>query len=81
MNGDSIHLHCAPWVVPVCRPPIRDGGVVTVRPEEVEARAGMTIREVVREHKLDDIPTLCHAPELEPYGSCFVCVVELKGKA
>ncbi len=29
MNGDSIHLHCAPWVVPVCRPPIRDGGVVT----------------------------------------------------
>ncbi|MCK4350187.1 MAG: FAD-dependent oxidoreductase, partial [Candidatus Krumholzibacteria bacterium] len=24
---------------------------------------------------------LCYSPELEPYGSCFVCVVELKGRA
>lgn len=29
MNGDSIHLHCAPWVVPVSQPPINDGGVAT----------------------------------------------------
>ncbi len=47
---------------------------------EVEARPGQTILEVVREHGLDDIPTLCHSPELEPYGSCFVCVVEVKGR-
>jgi len=47
---------------------------------EIEAEPGRTILEVVREQKLDDIPTLCHSPELEPYGSCFVCVVELKGK-
>ena len=43
-------------------------------------RAGQTILEVVREHELDDIPTLCHSPELEPYGSCFLCVVEVEGR-
>ena len=25
------------------------------------------------------IPTLCHDPRLEPYTSCFVCVVEVEG--
>jgi len=29
MNGDSIRLHCAPWVIPISRSPIRDGGVAT----------------------------------------------------
>ncbi len=29
---------------------------------------------------LDSIPTLCHAPDLKPYGSCFVCVVEVEGR-
>jgi formate dehydrogenase major subunit len=47
---------------------------------EIEARAGATILEVVREHGLDEIPTLCHSPELEPYASCFLCVVEVKGR-
>jgi formate dehydrogenase major subunit len=35
---------------------------------------------VVRENNLDDIPTLCHSPELEPYASCFLCVVDVKGR-
>ncbi|RKZ01186.1 hypothetical protein DRQ21_11155 [Candidatus Fermentibacteria bacterium] len=48
--------------------------------QEIEAAPGKTILEVVRENDLDDIPTLCHSPELEPYGSCFVCVVEVKGR-
>jgi len=47
---------------------------------DVECEAGRTILEVVRERNLDDIPTLCHSPELEPYGSCFLCVVEVKGR-
>jgi formate dehydrogenase major subunit len=47
---------------------------------EVEAAAGKTILEVVREANLDDIPTLCNSPELEPYASCFLCVVEVKGR-
>ncbi len=49
--------------------------------QEVEATPGKTILEVVQEQELDNIPTLCHSPELEPYGSCFVCVVEVKGRA
>ncbi len=53
---------------------------LTINGREVEARPGQTILEVVREQSLDDIPTLCHSPELEPYGSCFVCVVEVKGR-
>jgi hypothetical protein len=46
---------------------------------EVSAAPGKTILDVVRERNLDDIPTLCHDPRLEPYGSCFLCVVEIKG--
>ena len=52
---------------------------MTVNGQKVTAAAGQTILDVVREHKLDDIPTLCHDPRLEPYGSCFLCVVEVKG--
>jgi formate dehydrogenase major subunit len=53
---------------------------LTINGQEVEAQPGRTILEVVRENELDDIPTLCHSPELEPYGSCFLCVVEVKGR-
>ncbi len=48
--------------------------------QTIEARPGQTVLEVVEEHKLDSIPTLCHSPELKPYASCFLCVVELEGK-
>ncbi len=51
-----------------------------VNGREIEAAAGKTILEVVREQGLDNIPTLCYSPELEPYGSCFLCVVEVKGR-
>jgi len=46
----------------------------------VEADEEQTILEVVEEQKLDVIPTLCHSPELAPYASCFLCVVELEGR-
>ena len=48
--------------------------------QTIEARPGQTVLEVVEEHELDSIPTLCHSPELKPYASCFLCVVELEGK-
>jgi len=51
-----------------------------VNGQEVKAAPGQTILEVVREQALDDIPTLCYSPELTPYGSCFLCVVEVKGR-
>jgi formate dehydrogenase major subunit len=53
---------------------------IKVNGREIEAAPGATILEAVREHELDAIPTLCHSPELEPYASCFLCVVEVKGR-
>ncbi len=53
---------------------------IKINGQAVVARPGQTILEVVREQKLDDIPTLCHSEELAPYGSCFVCVVQVKGR-
>jgi formate dehydrogenase major subunit len=53
---------------------------LTINGKSIEATEGQTILEVVRELDLDTIPTLCHSPELPPIGSCFVCVVEVKGK-
>ena len=47
--------------------------------QTVKARAGQTVLQVVREQKLDEIPTLCYDPKLEYFGSCFLCVVEVKG--
>jgi formate dehydrogenase major subunit len=51
--------------------------VINGRP--VRARPGQTVLEVARDQALDEIPTLCHDPRLEPFGSCFLCVVEVKG--
>jgi len=48
--------------------------------KEINARPGQTVLEVVEEQKLDTIPTLCHSPELKPYASCFLCVVEVEGR-
>lgn len=52
---------------------------LTINGRKVSGEAGQTILDVVRAHQIDDIPTLCHDPRLEPYGSCFLCVVEVKG--
>ncbi|MFC1739465.1 FAD-dependent oxidoreductase [Planctomycetota bacterium] len=53
---------------------------IKINGQEIEAAPEKTILEVVRENELDDIPTLCYSPELEPYGSCFLCVVQVKGR-
>jgi len=53
---------------------------VKINGKEVRAASGKTILEVARENELGDIPTLCYCPELEPYGSCFLCVVQVKGR-
>lgn len=52
---------------------------LTINGRKVSGDPGQTILDVVRAGQLDDIPTLCHDPRLEPYGSCFLCVVEVKG--
>ncbi len=39
---------------------------------------GKTVLQVCRENHID-IPTLCYHEQLEPYGSCFLCTVEIEG--
>ena len=53
---------------------------IRINDKEYQARPDQSILDVVNEHNIDEIPTLCHSPELEPYGSCFVCVVEVAGR-
>lgn len=43
------------------------------------ALKGEYILDVARKHGIE-IPTLCHDPRLEPYSSCYVCVVEIEGQ-
>jgi formate dehydrogenase major subunit len=52
---------------------------VTINGKEVVTIEGKTILEVVHENKIDKVPTLCHDDRIEPYGSCFICVVEVEG--
>ncbi len=52
---------------------------MVINGKKISGAPGQTILEVVREQDIDTIPTLCHDPRLEPYGSCFLCVVEVKG--
>ncbi len=45
----------------------------------VTAQTGETILDVARRHG-KSIPTLCYDPRLEPFTSCFLCLVEMEGK-
>jgi formate dehydrogenase major subunit len=45
----------------------------------VMAEGSQTILQVARQHGIQTIPTLCDDPQLEPFASCFVCVVKVKG--
>jgi len=48
--------------------------------QKVTVRKLSTILDAAR--KLDiPIPTLCHHPELSPFGGCRLCLVEIKGSA
>lgn len=43
------------------------------------AQKGEYILEVAKQHGIE-IPTLCQDPRLDPYSSCYVCVVEIEGQ-
>ena len=51
---------------------------VILNNEEVEVEEPMTILELATRERID-IPTFCFMKELEPYTSCFLCVVEIEG--
>ncbi|MFI5142622.1 MAG: FAD-dependent oxidoreductase [Thermoanaerobaculales bacterium] len=47
--------------------------------KRIIADSNQTILQVAREHGIADIPTLCHDEQLEPFASCYLCVVKVKG--
>ena len=51
---------------------------LTIDQQQIVAKPGQTILQVARENNIE-IPTLCYDSRLEPYGSCLLCVVEVKG--
>ena len=44
---------------------------------DVSATEGMTVLDAARSVDIE-IPTLCHHEQLEPYGGCRLCIVELE---
>ncbi len=52
--------------------------MLTINGQQVEAKKGMTVLEVAQAAGIY-IPSLCSDPDLEPYGACRLCVVEIEG--
>lgn len=50
---------------------------LTINGQVVKARKGMTVLEAARAADIY-IPTLCYDPDLESYGGCRLCVVEVE---
>ncbi len=57
---------------------LSDEVTLTIDGQSVSARSGMTVLEAAREAGIY-IPTLCYDPDLEPFGGCRLCVVEIGG--
>lgn len=52
---------------------------VTLNGQKIRTNPGKTVLELAKEHGIE-IPTLCHDEELQPFGSCWVCAVQVKGR-
>jgi len=52
---------------------------IIVDDQEVYTVPGKTIMEAVHENNITEIPSLCYDKRIEPYGSCYLCVVEVEG--
>ena len=52
---------------------------LTINGIAVEADESQTLLDVIREHRIADIPTLCHVEKTDPFGSCSLCVAEVEG--
>lgn len=51
---------------------------VILNGKPVTGNAGESILQLAERNGIE-IPTLCNDPRLEPYSSCYVCVVEIEG--
>lgn len=54
---------------------------ITINGQKLTADPDRTILEIAHQNDIDTIPTLCFDPKLPPFGSCFLCVVEVAGMA
>jgi len=54
---------------------------LTINGKPVTASNDKTILQVCKEQNIDQIPTLCYDEKLPPFGSCFLCVVEVEGQS
>ncbi|MCX7912015.1 MAG: formate dehydrogenase subunit alpha [Dehalococcoidales bacterium] len=51
---------------------------LTIDGVKITVPAGTTVLEAARANGIY-IPTLCYDPDLEPYGACRLCIVEIEG--
>ncbi|MCL2367721.1 MAG: FAD-dependent oxidoreductase [Oscillospiraceae bacterium] len=51
---------------------------ITINGKTYQTAPEQTVLDACREHGVF-IPTLCHDPRLEPFGSCMICRVEIEG--
>lgn len=51
---------------------------LTIDGVTIKTQAGRTVLEACREAGIY-LPTLCYDPDLEPYGGCRLCVIEVEG--
>lgn len=51
---------------------------LTIDGNEIEVKEGTTVLEAAKEAGLY-VPTLCHHPQLTPYGGCRLCMVDVEG--
>ena len=51
---------------------------ITINGKECKANKDDFVLNVAEKNGIK-VPTLCHDPRLEPYSSCYVCVVEIEG--
>jgi len=57
---------------------LKNQNIIHIDGEEFSFEAGDTILNCVDRHRgRGQVPTLCDAPQLEPYGACRVCSVEI----
>jgi formate dehydrogenase major subunit len=52
---------------------------ITINGQKLSVDPNQTILEIAHSNNIDKIPTLCYDPKLPPFGSCFLCVVEVEG--
>ena len=61
---------------------VKGGSILklVINSKEIKARSGETVLEVCQREGIY-VPTLCYQKDLEPYGGCRLCLVEVKGWA